>query len=86
MRAIIEVFLRKGNNGCLTLVHLCGDAKFLINSLSLCDLQGEPVFYQLYGLIVHSGRECGAGHYYCYVRLPNNVWYILDDERVCSIV
>lgn len=51
----------------------------------LSQRQGEPVFYSLYGLIVHIGRECGTGHYYCYVKLPNNVWYIMDDERVQTV-
>ncbi|CAI8611381.1 unnamed protein product [Vicia faba] len=40
------------------------------------------VHYSLYGVLVHSGYNTHSGHYYCYVRTSNNMWYTLDDNRV----
>lgn len=38
--------------------------------------------YKLYGVLVHLGYTCKSGHYYSYVRGPNNAWYKADDTRV----
>ncbi|XP_057421727.1 ubiquitin carboxyl-terminal hydrolase 23-like isoform X2 [Lotus japonicus] len=38
--------------------------------------------YSLYGVLVHSGSSTHSGHYFCYVRTSNNMWYTLDDNRV----
>ncbi|XP_058754244.1 ubiquitin carboxyl-terminal hydrolase 23 isoform X1 [Vicia villosa] len=40
------------------------------------------VRYSLYGVLVHSGYSTHSGHYYCYVRTSNNMWYTLDDNSV----
>jgi hypothetical protein len=38
--------------------------------------------YKLYGVLVHLGYTSHSGHYYSYVRGPNNVWYKADDQQV----
>jgi ubiquitin C-terminal hydrolase len=38
--------------------------------------------YKLYGVLVHTGSTSHSGHYYSYVRSPNNVWFKADDSRV----
>lgn len=43
------------------------------------------VKYSLYGVLVHSGFSTHSGHYYCYVRTSNNMWYTLDDTRVSHV-
>ena len=43
------------------------------------------VTYKLYGVLVHLGHTSHSGHYYSYVRGPNDQWYKADDTRV-SIV
>ncbi|TKY54703.1 Ubiquitin carboxyl-terminal hydrolase 23 [Spatholobus suberectus] len=43
------------------------------------------VKYSLYGVLVHSGSSTHSGHYYCYVRTSNNMWYTLDDNRVSHV-
>jgi len=40
--------------------------------------------YRLHGVLVHSGGSLHSGHYYCYVRNTNNVWYQMDDASVGS--
>jgi ubiquitin carboxyl-terminal hydrolase 36/42 len=41
--------------------------------------------YKLYGVLVHLGYTSHSGHYYSYVRAPNDVWYKADDERVSVV-
>ncbi|BAT76182.1 hypothetical protein LR48_Vigan01g244600 [Vigna angularis] len=43
------------------------------------------VKYSLYGVLVHTGSSTHSGHYYCYVRTSNNMWYTLDDNRVSHV-
>ncbi|KAK7265092.1 hypothetical protein RJT34_32708 [Clitoria ternatea] len=43
------------------------------------------VKYSLYGVLVHSGSSTHSGHYYCYVRTSNSMWYTLDDNRVSHV-
>lgn len=40
------------------------------------------MLYGLYGVLVHSGKSLHNGHYYCFVRGPNNVWHLMDDSAV----
>lgn len=49
-------------------------------------LQGDAVNYQLYGVLVHSGMSCNSGHYYCYIKAPNQTWYCMNDSHVSSIL
>ncbi|NXQ27561.1 UBP42 hydrolase, partial [Alaudala cheleensis] len=43
---------------------------------------GEPVPYSLYAVLVHSGVSCHGGHYFCYTKASNGLWYQMDDESV----
>ena len=43
------------------------------------------VNYKLYGVLVHLGNTSHSGHYYSYVRGPNDVWYKADDQRVSTV-
>eukprot|EP00043_Microstomoeca_roanoka_P007322 m.70540 g.70540 ORF g.70540 m.70540 type:complete len:1110 (-) comp13779_c1_seq1:178-3507(-) len=36
--------------------------------------------YTLYAVLVHAGYSLSSGHYACYVKGPNNVWYSVDDD------
>ncbi|XP_077590575.1 ubiquitin carboxyl-terminal hydrolase 36 [Stigmatopora nigra] len=45
---------------------------------------GDPVTYGLYAVLVHSGYSCHAGHYYCYVKASNGLWYQMNDSSVHS--
>lgn len=38
--------------------------------------------YQLYGVLVHLGHTSRSGHYYSYVKGPNDTWLRADDSRV----
>ncbi|NXR93915.1 UBP42 hydrolase, partial [Hypocryptadius cinnamomeus] len=43
---------------------------------------GEPLQYSLYAVLVHSGVSCHGGHYFCYTKASNGLWYQMDDESV----
>ncbi|XP_059690545.1 ubiquitin carboxyl-terminal hydrolase 42-like [Gavia stellata] len=48
---------------------------------------GEPLLYALYAVLVHSGGSCNAGHYFCYIKASNGLWYEMNDTSVdgCGI-
>ncbi|XP_051630996.1 ubiquitin carboxyl-terminal hydrolase 42-like, partial [Manacus candei] len=43
---------------------------------------GEALLYSLYAVLVHSGVSCHGGHYFCYTKASNGLWYRMDDESV----
>lgn len=45
----------------------------------------DPMIYKLYGVLVHSGYSCNSGHYYCYVKASNGLWYEMNDSRVTQV-
>ncbi|XP_036753011.2 ubiquitin carboxyl-terminal hydrolase 42 isoform X1 [Manis pentadactyla] len=45
---------------------------------------GEPIIYVLYAVLVHSGFNCHAGHYFCYIKASNGLWYQMNDSTVST--
>ncbi|KAK1336453.1 hypothetical protein QTO34_002482 [Cnephaeus nilssonii] len=43
-----------------------------------------PLLYRLYAVLVHSGRTCHSGHYFCYVRTAGGPWFKMDDAQVTA--
>ncbi|XP_074866905.1 ubiquitin carboxyl-terminal hydrolase 42 isoform X2 [Carettochelys insculpta] len=50
----------------------------------MSETDGEPVFYRLYAVLVHTGFTCHSGHYYCYVKASSGQWYLMNDAIVSS--
>ncbi|XP_052630770.1 ubiquitin carboxyl-terminal hydrolase 42-like [Harpia harpyja] len=48
---------------------------------------GERLLYTLYAVLVHHGDSCHAGHYFCYTKASNGLWYKMNDMAVkgCGI-
>ncbi|KAM9591704.1 ubiquitin carboxyl-terminal hydrolase 17-like protein 6 [Morphnus guianensis] len=48
---------------------------------------GEQLLYTLYAVLVHRGDSCHAGHYFCYTKASNGLWYKMNDMAVngCGI-
>ncbi|XP_074783300.1 ubiquitin carboxyl-terminal hydrolase 17-like protein 6 [Athene noctua] len=48
---------------------------------------GEPLLYSLYAVLVHGGDGCHTGHYHCYAKASDGLWYMMDDTFVggCDI-
>ncbi len=42
----------------------------------------QSLNYRLYAVLVHVGSSMHSGHYYSYVRSPNNRWYKADDTAM----
>ena len=55
-----------------------------MNCYSVSLLQGPAVHYKLYAVLVHSGYSCNSGHYYCFVKAANNLWYQMNDSSVST--
>lgn len=45
---------------------------------------GEPIIYVLYAVLVHTGFNCHAGHYFCYIKASNGLWYQMNDSMVST--
>ncbi len=41
--------------------------------------------YDLYAVLVHDGQSCNSGHYHCFVKNSNGVWYSMNDESVHQV-
>ena len=46
---------------------------------------GPAIMYDLYGVLVHLGHSVHSGHYYCYIKGPNGLWYKMDDTVVSQV-
>ena len=38
--------------------------------------------YELYAVLLHTGFSCTSGHYYSYVKGPDQVWYLANDKSI----
>lgn len=54
------------------------------NSLHSVQYDSNPC-YDLYGVLVHSGYDTRAGHYYCYIKNSNGIWHEMNDSTVPSL-
>ncbi|NXF99896.1 UBP42 hydrolase, partial [Sakesphorus luctuosus] len=70
----------KISKGCTLLVVEYPEYLDLRPYMSQAD--GEPLLYSLYGVLVHSGISCHEGHYFCYAKASDGLWYQMDDESV----
>ncbi|CAG9331409.1 unnamed protein product [Blepharisma stoltei] len=48
-------------------------------------LMPEQSIYELYAVLVHMGYSSRSGHYYSYIKGPNNEWYIANDLSVLKV-
>jgi len=46
------------------------------------NISHTSVKYQLYGVLIHEGFNMNSGHYYSFIKAPNNCWYKADDDYV----
>ncbi|NWT32377.1 UBP42 hydrolase, partial [Cardinalis cardinalis] len=50
----------------------------------MSDTAGEPLLCSLYAIVVHTGDTCLEGHFLCYAKASNGLWYKMDDESVAN--
>ncbi|XP_015785624.1 probable ubiquitin carboxyl-terminal hydrolase 16 [Tetranychus urticae] len=51
----------------------------------MSDSKGSPILYKLNAVLVHLGSTSNSGHYYCYIKSSNGLWYLMDDDRVIKV-
>lgn len=44
--------------------------------------KSEKYKYRLYGVLVHEGSTISWGHYYCFIKNSNELWYCMNDSHV----
>ena len=45
----------------------------------------RQVLYRLFAVLVHSGRSASSGHYVCFSRAANGLWYEMNDAKVRQV-
>lgn len=50
--------------------------------LDSCLLYSEPIVYKLYAVLIHVGFGCRSGHYYSFVKAPNDMWFEANDSSI----
>ncbi|XP_072205580.1 ubiquitin carboxyl-terminal hydrolase 42-like [Excalfactoria chinensis] len=43
---------------------------------------GEPLLYALYAVLVHCGDSSHTGHYFCFIKAADGLWYKMNDAKV----
>jgi len=62
--------------------HIAFETKLELGSFMSNNKNHPRLSYNLYGVLVHAGSSCHSGHYYCYVKSSDGVWYCMDDSSV----
>jgi ubiquitin carboxyl-terminal hydrolase 36/42 len=47
--------------------------------------RADGPWYRLYAVLVHEGASTRSGHYYCFVKNSNGVWYMMNDDAVHQV-
>lgn len=51
----------------------------------MSDRRQGPLNYSLFAIIVHEGSSMGSGHYVCYAKAANGLWYLFNDSYVQQV-
>mmetsp|Transcript_7615 Transcript_7615/g.9930 ORF Transcript_7615/g.9930 Transcript_7615/m.9930 type:complete len:668 (-) Transcript_7615:462-2465(-) len=65
--------------------HTSFSSKLVLKRNTFSEPGSMDMEYSLYGVLVHSGHTPSSGHYLCYVKASNGVWYEIDDVTVCQV-
>ncbi|KAG0208105.1 hypothetical protein BGX28_000861 [Mortierella sp. GBA30] len=65
--------------------HVKFDTKLELNSVMSSNKKHPDLTYSLYAVLVHAGGSCHSGHYYCYVKSSNGIWYSMNDSHVSVV-
>ncbi|KAG9327381.1 hypothetical protein KVV02_005957 [Mortierella alpina] len=65
--------------------HVKFDTKLELNSVMSSNRKHPDLTYSLYAVLVHAGGSCHSGHYYCYVKSSNGIWYSMNDSHVSVV-
>ncbi|KAF9921188.1 hypothetical protein FBU30_008813 [Linnemannia zychae] len=65
--------------------HIRFEPTLSLNSVMSKNKEHPDLNYSLYAVLVHAGGSCHSGHYYCYVKSSNGMWYSMNDSHVSSV-
>ncbi|KAI1318824.1 Ubiquitin carboxyl-terminal hydrolase 36 [Mortierella claussenii] len=65
--------------------HVNFDTRLELNSVMSTNKKHPDLTYSLYAVLVHAGGSCHSGHYYCYVKSSNGIWYSMNDSHVSVV-
>ncbi|KAF9117193.1 hypothetical protein BGX27_000042 [Mortierella sp. AM989] len=65
--------------------HVAFETRLELNSVMSINKKHPELSYSLYAVLVHAGGSCHSGHYYCYVKSSNGIWYSMNDSHVSVV-
>ncbi|KAG0257866.1 Ubiquitin carboxyl-terminal hydrolase 36 [Mortierella polycephala] len=65
--------------------HVKFETTLELNSAMSTNKKHPDLLYNLYAVLVHAGGSCHSGHYYCYVKSSNGIWYSMNDSHVSVV-
>ncbi|KAF9578718.1 hypothetical protein BGW38_005349, partial [Lunasporangiospora selenospora] len=65
--------------------HVRFESKLELNSVMSTNKKHPELNYSLYAVLVHAGGSCHSGHYYCFVKSSNGIWYSMNDSHVSVV-
>ncbi|KAI9237153.1 MAG: hypothetical protein BYD32DRAFT_382625 [Podila humilis] len=65
--------------------HIKFDTKLELASVMSPSKSISELNYSLYAVLVHAGNTCHSGHYFCYIKSSNGIWYSMNDTTVAVI-
>ncbi|KAG0232197.1 hypothetical protein BGW42_008321 [Actinomortierella wolfii] len=65
--------------------HVAFDTKLDLNPVMSTNKTHPDLKYSLYAVLVHAGGSCHSGHYYCFVKSSNGIWYSMNDSHVSVV-
>lgn len=65
--------------------HIKFDTKLELASVMSPSKRPSELNYSLYAVLVHAGNTCHSGHYFCYIKSSNGIWYSMNDTNVAVI-
>ncbi|KAF9901449.1 hypothetical protein EC991_006097 [Linnemannia zychae] len=65
--------------------HVSFEPTLQLNSFMSKNKEHGALTYNLYAVLVHSGGSCHSGHYYCFVKSSNGIWYSMNDSHVSVV-
>lgn len=51
----------------------------------VCNKAEKQQKYNLISVLIHEGTSTNSGHYYCYIKNTNNMWYCMNDCNVYNV-
>ncbi|KAF9427307.1 Ubiquitin carboxyl-terminal hydrolase 36, partial [Podila epigama] len=83
---ILTVHLKRfTNSGQKIKQHIKFETKLDLSLAMAASKRPSELNYSLYAVVVHTGNTCQSGHYICYIKSSNGIWYSMNDTTVAVV-